>query len=661
MRVVGLSAEQRERQRQRIEDCRELYLKYGGENHELIEREMRAMGHHDFHRRCLYRRYERGRCDTGWIERYGWDRLVKDAEARRLLSVPPAVAGGLTEISTDSDYTESLAASPSCYGELHNARLHPPATAGGTDPQIDYSLPFDAFQEWLQSRAPSMQWDFRHQVYLYKRLRKVFEGVIKRLMVFMPPRHGKSELVTKHFAAYFLKHNPDKKVIIGCYNQQLANKFSRGIKNIHLQDAFLSVPPAVAGGFPVFEAPEASDGEATAVRSRIADAAGCTLSSNYQLSTINSQLAFRPKNSEAEWETPEGGGVRAVGVGAGITGYGGNLIIIDDPIKSRAEANSATYRDRVYDWFNDDLTTRLEPDGSIILIQTRWHEDDLAGRLLKQMNEEGGEQWEVVNLPALAEAEKEKRRGGEEERVDPADASPHPLFPSSPLLPTDPLGRAPGQALWPERFDEQKLEKLKRQLGSYSFAALYQQTPVPAEGGLFKRAWFRTVPHLPPNLKKKRGWDFAVSKNAGADYTASAGVAYDKDGNMYIYDVIRRRIEYPEQRKLILGRIKQEDDTEHGIEKSANGNAVIQDLRKERSVLGRAIRGVDPKGDKFTRALGWMALAEAGCVFLVRGAWNQEFIDEACSFPLGTHDDQVDAVSIAVQLHQDQKHIAMGC
>ena len=397
----------------------------------------------------------------------------------------------------------------------------------------------------------------------------MFDGDLDRLMIFMPPRHGKSELVTKHFTAYFLKHNPEKKVIIGCYNQNLANKFSRGIKNIHLQDKFLEAE-ARGEKEPVFETTEASEGVATTVRSRITDAAGCMLSSNSQLSTVNYQLAFRPRNAEAEWETPEGGGVRAVGVGAGITGYGANLIIIDDPVRSRADANSANYREKVWDWFNDDVTTRLEPDGKIILIQTRWHEDDLAGRLLKQMNEEGGEHWEVIDLPALAtppkkdKSDKSKEMNYEPNNIQPKnqvyyilngrqvpvhtlgqpkettavlssslkgtrtlaqgkDEVRHPGYPAK--FDPDPegvaqttdewrdeLGRREGQALWPERFPEQKLEKIKHQIGSYSFAALYQQTPVPAEGGLFKRAWFKTVPYLPPNLKKKRGWDLKESR-----------------------------------------------------------------------------------------------------------------------------------------------------
>jgi predicted phage terminase large subunit-like protein len=269
----------------------------------------------------------------------------------------------------------------------------------------------------------------------------------------------------------------------------------------------------------------------------------------------------------------------------------------------------------------------------------------------------GQEGWQpgsadgVVDLKDLNSGEG-KDTGALAEQTTPSGRPGHPSLAKEGSLLVDPLGRREGEALWPERFDVKALEARKRQIGSYSFAALYQQHPVPAEGGLFKRSWFKTIPFLPAGLKKKRGWDLAISKNAGADYTATFGVAFDNDGNMYIYDGFRRQIEYPEQRRLILGRILAEYDTEHGIELSANGNAVVQDLRSDPQVRGRSLRGIEVKGDKITRALPWISLAEAGKVFLVRGAWNSEFIEEACSFPLGTHDDQIDAVSVGVHMHR---------
>jgi predicted phage terminase large subunit-like protein len=228
-------------------------------------------------------------------------------------------------------------------------------------------------------------------------------------------------------------------------------------------------------------------------------------------------------------------------------------------------------------------------------------------------------------------------------------------------VPTDALGRQPGEALCPERYDEEKLEQLRKKLGSYSFASLYQQHPVPAEGGLFKREWFKNIiSNRPEGLRWCRGYDLALSTSATSDYTASFKVAFDKQGNMYVDGGFRRRIEYPEQRKYILGRIREERDTEHGIELSANGRAVIQDIRRERDVLGRAFRGVEPEGTKVSRAVGWVAIAEEGKLFLVRGPWNHEFIDEACSFPQGTHDDQIDAVSIAVRMCRSRGNRSYG-
>ena len=201
----------------------------------------------------------------------------------------------------------------------------------------------------------------------------------------------------------------------------------------------------------------------------------------------------------------------------------------------------------------------------------------------------------------------------------------------------------------PGRYDEKKLNRTKRKLGTYSFSALYQQRPTPSEGGFFKRHWFKIVDHAPPRVKWKRGYDLGINANPGSDYTATARVGFDRDRNMYIDRVFRRRMEYPEQRRAILALIFQESDTEHLIEESANGNAVLQDLNRERMIRGRRFRGIKVRESKTARAFTWNAMAEEGRVYLVRGAWNKEFVDECCSFPTGPHDDQIDAVSIAVK------------
>jgi predicted phage terminase large subunit-like protein len=547
-----------------------------------------------------------------------------------------------------------------------------------------------------------MSWDLPHQEYLYSHLQRVTDGTTKRLMVFMPPRHGKSETVTVRYTAWRMSRDPSTNVILGSYNQRLADRFSRKVRRVLADDAAVSlkerrddgdasVPPTVAGG--AFEAQnkEARRGPTDTARRRdLPTGTACVPPERAARSFL--PFAQKPANTVSEWETTEGGTFRAVGVGAGVTGFGAKLIVVDDPVKSRAEAESETYRDKVYEWFTDDLYTRLEPDGAIILIQTRWHEDDLAGRLIKEMND-GGEQWEIVDLPALCEGS-ETAAGGLRERgtaqgsppyeggvapsspagwfsapqsegrpkagpttLEPAPSSPSPRPGVPAVQPAfDPIGRLPGEALWPERYDEQKLLEIKRKLGSYSFAALYQQRPVPAEGGLFKRKWFKQMVETPPTgLQWKRGYDLAVSTRTNACYTASARCAFDKEGNLYIADVFRRRIEFPEQRRYIIHNLLTEKDTEHGIELALHGQAMMQDLRREAAARGKAFKGVKVDADKVTRSLSWANLAEEGKVVLVRGPWIQDFLDEVCRFPSGQTDDQVDAVSIAVRMCRHHK------
>ena len=207
------------------------------------------------------------------------------------------------------------------------------------------------FRDWIKTKTLNWIWDWRHQLYLYNKLEMVTNGETKRLMIFMPPRHSKSETVTVRYTAWRMVRDPASNIILGCYNQRLANRFSRKIRRI------------VGSEIPLSKERKAAD----------------------------------------EWETLDGGSLSAVGVGAGVTGYGANLIVIDDPVKNRSEAESKAYRENTWDWFNDDIYTRLEPNAAIILIQTRWHEDDLAGRLLNE-SENGGEQWDVVSLPAIAQA-----------------------------------------------------------------------------------------------------------------------------------------------------------------------------------------------------------------------------------------------------------------
>jgi predicted phage terminase large subunit-like protein len=658
-----------------IDLAREIYLKQKGRDHRQIEMEMRRRGCLTFTRRVLHSQKTRTGRRPGWIELYGW---------RELLSEPPAVAGGLTEPEgkfkqggrAETQVLASVFYYPQTEAEQRSTGMQGIKEIEKESPSSPSSLlnssPTD-FQAFLKQTAGTMTWHWPYQKLIFEQLERITSGESKRLMIFLPPRHGKSELVTNRYAAWRLKQDPKMNIIIGSYNQRLANRFSRKVR-ITWEDS-LSEPPAVAGGLTRRENKLKQD------RQDNQDIKG---NPDHPVHPVDSSSAFpasssfqrTPRarlNTVSEWETGLGGGVRAVGVGGGITGFGADLVIIDDPIKSRAEAESKTYRERVWEWFNDDLYTRLEPNAAIILIQTRWHEDDLAGRLLREAQEEGGEHWDVISLPALAErSEDTPVLNAVASTAYKQDSSPRseahedksvlaPLF--------DPLGREPGEALCPDRFTKEDLERIKRKLGSYSFSALYQQRPTPPEGGLFKRSWFTRIANRPPdNLRWARGYDLAVSTKESADFTASFRCALDKQtGDLYIADGFRKRIEFPEQKRFVTEKIRTERNTEHGIEQALHAQAFVQELRRQPGLITRPIRLVRPAADKFTRALSWANLAEEGKVVLVRGTtstnpafrqpnWIDAFLEEICNFPNSTHDDQLDAVSIAVQMLERQKN-----
>ena len=217
------------------------------------------------------------------------------------------------------------------------------------------------------------------------------------------------------------------------------------------------------------------------------------------------------------------------------------------------------------------------------------------------------------------------------------------------------MKRRPGTALCPARYDETKLAEIQKKLGAYSFAALYQQRPTPLEGGLFKREWFgrdRFIDRAPDGLQWARGYDLAVSQKTSADYTASFRCAFTRTGDLIIDGGFRKKIEFPEQLRYVVKRMVDERNTRHGIEKALHGQALVQALRRVPAVRGVPLREIRPDNDKFTRALGWAELAEAGKVYIVTAPWNNDFLDEVCRFTGkgDAHDDQVDAVSIAVNM-----------
>lgn len=423
------------------------------------------------------------------------------------------------------------------------------------------------FPQWLPTASPRFTWNKPFQVVICEKLDQVTCGKVKRMMLLAPPRHGKSEMTTVHYVAWRIIRDPTIRVIIGCYGKKLANKFSRQIR-------------------------------------RLVKAAGVELS--------------KERNSVEEWETIDGGALLAVSKGAIPTGFGANLIVIDDWIADRLQAESEIHRDNAWELYKG-LCTRLEPDAAIVFMNTRWHTDDVPGRLLEAA-EQGGEQWVVVKFPALAKED-------------------------------DAAGRKPGEPLWPERYPEETLLEIKRDNSSAEWSSTYDQEPVPTEGALFKVDWFKDSLRdtYPDNLRWVRYWDLAVSVKSSADFTASCAVAFDGDGCLWIRDMVRGRWEWPDAKRQIIKTmlLKSEARTTHGIEKAMHGLAAVQSLMRDRRLVSTSFRGIDVVKDKYSRALSWSDRAEAGKVRLVKGPWIPEFLKELTRFTGkgDTHDDQVDSVS----------------
>lgn len=418
-----------------------------------------------------------------------------------------------------------------------------------------------------------MVWDKPHHLHILKALDRLINDETDRLMIFCPPRHGKTSLVTERFTAWQLEQRPETSVILAAYNQTLAEKFSRRIRGI--------------------------------VRDHI---------------DLN-----RERTAVNDWETEAGGGVRAAGVGAGITGMGGDLIVIDDPIRGREEADSPAYRERVWDWYIDDLYTRREPGAKMILILTRWHQDDLAGRILRS---EDGPTWDVVHIPAIA-------------------------------MQDDPLRRAEGEALWPERVPVEDIERY-RQFNERGFWALYQGMPQPEGGAIFLRDWWDGVNRYDINDKatanlavaRLQVWDTAQEKHSNAAYTSCCTFDVMPDNSVNLRDVYRARLSVPELQPAVERQAKRWNYDRKlkrvRIEKASTGGGVIQNMMvSSPEWLQRITRGITPRGSKEERAKAVTIFCAANLVKVPwpdeNAGWLFNFLDELFAFPQGANADQVDS------------------
>lgn len=398
------------------------------------------------------------------------------------------------------------------------------------------------------------------------------------LIVSMPPRHGKSWFTSRYLPAWYLDRHPDRRVVLAAYAATFAGQWGRDVRNL--------------------------------------------LREHHE--RLNVQLAA-DSTSRSDWATTAGGGMLTVGVGGPITGRGANLLLIDDPVKNAAEAYSPTIRESVWDWWTTTARTRLEPGGAMILVMTRWHHDDLAGRLLAGMDDEHGDRWVELNLPAIAYDD-------------------------------DPLGRQPGEALWPDRYDVDALEQIRHSVGPVAWDALYQQRPTTDETGVFPRAawsWYdtplwrdldgrcRTLNHGPI----WQSWDMAFKGSTTSDYVV--GQVWQQQGaDRYLLDQVRGRWTFTqtcEQVELLTTRWP--DAHAKLVEDKANGPAVIDHLQ---STVGGMIP-VEPRGNKLARAHAVSPLVHAGNVHLPSfTSWIDDLVTEAALFPAAAHDDQVDALTQAL-------------
>lgn len=399
----------------------------------------------------------------------------------------------------------------------------------------------------------------------------------QRLVVSIPPRHGKSTLIARMLPAWYLSVRPDHRVILASYEADFAASWGRAVR-----DLIENVP-----------------------------ALGVTV-------RADSSAANR-------WDIAgHEGGMITAGVGGPITGRGAHLLLVDDPVKNAEQAQSKTLRDKAWEWWLSTAYTRLEPGGSAIVVMTRWHDDDLAGRLL----EEGG--WEELRLPAIAEDD-------------------------------DPLGRAPGDALWPARYPLASLEDTRTHIGSYWWSALYQQRPQPATGGMFRREWFRRWRHdgpdgfiiEAPSGPRRIGWrdtwrfgtmDVAASTKDTADYTVLSCWAVTPERDLILTDVYRVRMEGPDQPALIARAVSEQALGFVAVERVAYQLTLLQTARRQ----GLPVRELKADRDKVSRALAAAARYEAGQVYHPASApWLGAWEDELLGFPTAAHDDQVDTVAYA--------------
>lgn len=456
----------------------------------------------------------------------------------------------------------------------------------------------ERFASFLGYANPKYRAEWFH-ILIADYCQKLYSGEIKNLMVFMPPQHGKSEIISRNFPAWVLGKNPDLK-IAGCsYSLDLASQFSRSIqRTIDSKEYQAIFPDTYLNG-----------------------------------SNVRTDTKGYLRNVDIFETVGRRGFYKAVGVGGGLTGTPVDIAIIDDPVKDATEAYSATYRERVWNWYNTVLSTRLHNDSKQLFIMTRWHEDDLAGRILKAEPQD----WTVLVIPAICEFENDN--GLSERHV--------------------------GDALWPWKHSLAKLQK-QQQRAPREFAALYQQHPTIEGGNIVKRDWFRKISMaeflaLRYNEPMHFYLDTAYNKKkVGKDNDPSGILAACRiQNNIYLYDAQSVYKEMPDLLRFLPDYIsahKGNNESKLNIEPKANGVSVVQMLR-EISTLN-VKETPTPTEDKEVRLRVVSPRIECGRVFIVEGSWNEEFLNQVCAFPATSHDEFVDVLGYAINdLYEEDEDV----
>jgi len=435
-----------------------------------------------------------------------------------------------------------------------------------------------SFRHFIQTVKPDYIFNWHHLEIIAACQELAERKTFTRLILMVPPRHGKSEIVSRLFPAWLFCRNTNEQIITASYSDGLASQMNRDCQRIMSSTAYVTLFPKVA------------------------------LTDKREAATVQNSKRFDIGDGKGYY--------MSAGVGGGITGAGCTVGIIDDPVKNSEEADSQTYRDKAWEWYTTTFKTRFEPGCIEVICQTRWHEDDLTGRILAGIGSDG--KTKIISLPAISE-------------------SPEPH-------------RGVNEALWPGKYDLPTLRNTEIELGSRAWTALFQQKPAPADGGLIKKAWFGYY-----DLRKFEILDtdrvnfyFDTAYTDKEKNDPCAGIAYVKRGaDYYILECLEKWLDFTEQPKWVQDFTEDNGYTKKSIirvEPKATGKSLVQVMRKQ---TGLNIKeGIVPKESKTARVNSVSPVVEAGRVLLPYGAaWVPSFLDQCASFPNGAHDDRIDCLT----------------